>query len=196
MPECLTCADTLAVREERAADAQGKAQLAALEEKEEVVAECEAAVKEGVEQRGGMRSEDEEESKTTNSGENGEGAEKMNPERVDVDNGDEDEGNHGGDSDDQSDPTQLAGDRTSQHPQLQEARAKETGKEDEHKGQLGAGKGGRSKGGPGGAGIKVVMLPGFCGGCLKMKRSREWHLVYAVDGDAKTITICTGADVC
>jgi hypothetical protein len=119
MPEELTCADTLAVREERTADAQGKAQRAALEEKAATASEAVA----GGEVAGG---------------------------------------NHGGDSDDQLDPTQLAPDRTSQHPQLQEARAKEKGKEDEHKGQLGAGSGGRAKVWAGGAGIKVAMLPGCC----------------------------------
>jgi hypothetical protein len=137
MPEEPTCADTLAVREERAADAQGKAQLAALEEKVEAVGGGEVAVNGGGE------------------------AQRMNTERVE-NGGDEDGGNHGGDSDDQLDATQLAGDRTSQHPQLQEARAKEKGKEDENKGQLGAGSGGRAKVGAGGAGIKVAMLPGCC----------------------------------
>ena len=44
MPKEPTCADTLTVREEREADAQGKTQLAALEEKEEAVAGGEVTV--------------------------------------------------------------------------------------------------------------------------------------------------------
>jgi len=161
MPKEPTCADTLTVREEREADAQGKTQLAALEEKEEAVAGGEVTVNGGGE------------------------AQRMNPERVE-NGGDEDGGNHVGDSDDQLDATQLAGDRTSQHPQLQEAREKEKGKEDE--GQLGAGSGGRAKVGTGGAGIKSK---GCCGLCVP-KRS-EWHRAF-YRGDLKII--CTGADTC
>jgi hypothetical protein len=59
--------------------------------------------------------------------------------------------------------TETAKEDAATELQQQEARTKETGKEDEHKGQLGASTTGRrAKGAAGGAGIKVAMLPGCC----------------------------------